>query len=44
MSELLKIGEKAPDFALTDTEGSTYALYPNLGEFATVVTFIRGEW
>ena len=44
MAELLNIGDKVPDFTLTDTEGSGYSLKSNLGELATVVTFFRGEW
>ena len=44
MSQLLKIGSKVPDFALSATDGSTFDLYTELTEFATVVTFFRGEW
>jgi peroxiredoxin len=44
MSEPLKIGAKAPDFTLRDTDGADFTLSEKLGSLATVVTFIRGAW
>lgn len=40
----LKIGERAPDFALPDTAGTPFALSGALAKGPVIVVFFRGEW
>jgi cytochrome oxidase Cu insertion factor (SCO1/SenC/PrrC family) len=37
--EKLELGNPAPDFSLTDTDGSTYRLSENLGEKPVLLFF-----
>jgi len=40
----LKVGDKAPDFALTDQTGEAFALSDALNSHSVILTFYRGAW
>ena len=40
----LKVGDKAPDFALTDQTGEAFSLSEVLGSHSVILTFYRGAW
>ena len=40
----LKLGDKAPDFNIKDSEGKPHRLYDYLNGQKTVLIFYRGEW
>ncbi len=44
MDHVVKIGDKAPDFTLKDTEGQDMSLSTFLGDGPVVLTFYRGKW
>lgn len=44
MDHVIKIGDKAPDFTLKDTEGQDVSLSTLLGCGPVVLTFYRGNW
>ena len=44
MDHVVKIGDKAPDFTLKDTEGREVSLSTLLGDGPVVLTFYRGKW
>jgi len=44
MDHAVKIGDKAPDFILKDTEGQDVNLGTPLGHGPVVLTFYRGNW
>jgi hypothetical protein len=44
MDHVVKIGDKAPDFTLKDTEGQDVSLRTLLGDGPVVLTFYRGNW
>ena len=44
MDHVVKVGDKAPDFTLKNTEGQDVNLYTLLGDGPVVLTFYRGKW
>jgi hypothetical protein len=44
MDHVVKVGDKAPDFTLKDTEGQDMSLSTLLGHGPVVLTFYRGNW
>jgi cytochrome oxidase Cu insertion factor (SCO1/SenC/PrrC family) len=44
MDHVVKIGDKAPDFTLKDTQGREVSLSTLLGDGPVVLTFYRGIW
>jgi cytochrome oxidase Cu insertion factor (SCO1/SenC/PrrC family) len=44
MDRVVKIGDKAPDFTLKDTQGREVSLSKLLGDGPVVLTFYRGKW
>lgn len=44
MDHVVKVGDKAPDFTLKDTEGQDMSLSILLGHGPVVLTFYRGNW
>lgn len=40
----LKVGDRVPDFTLTDTKGNTITLASCLEKGPLVLTFFRGQW
>lgn len=44
MDNVVKVGDKAPDFTLKNTEGLDVSLYALLGDGPVVLTFYRGKW
>jgi cytochrome oxidase Cu insertion factor (SCO1/SenC/PrrC family) len=44
MDRVVKIGDKAPDFTLKDTQGREVSLSKLLGDGPVVLTFYRGIW
>jgi hypothetical protein len=44
LDRAVKIGDKAPDFALRNTEGKIVRLKTVLAEGPAVLTFYRGKW
>ena len=41
---VIKVGAKAPDFTLKNTEGQDASLSSLLGDGSVVLTFYRGKW
>ena len=44
MDHVVKIGDKAPDFTLKNTEGQDVSLSSFLADGPVVLTFYRGKW
>ena len=44
MGHVVKIGDKAPDFTLKNTENQDVSLSTLLGEGPVLLTFYRGKW
>lgn len=44
MDHVVKVGDKAPDFALKNTVDQDVSLYTLLGDGPVVLTFYRGKW
>ena len=44
LDHVVKVGDKAPDFTLKDTEGQDVSLSSLLGDGPVVITFYRGNW
>lgn len=44
LDRVIKVGDKAPDFTLKDTEGQEVSLSSLLGDGPVVITFYRGNW
>ena len=44
MDHIVKVGDKAPDFTLKNTEGQDVSLSTLLGDGSVVLTFYRGKW
>lgn len=44
MDHTVKVGDKAPDFTLENTEGLDVSLSTLLGGGPVVLTFYRGNW
>jgi hypothetical protein len=44
MDRIVKVGDKAPDFTLKDTEGQDVTLSTLLADGPVVLTWYRGNW
>ena len=44
MDHVVKVGDKAPDFTLKNTEGQDVSLSTLLDDGPVVLTFYRGKW
>ena len=44
MDHVVKVGDKAPDFTLKNTEGHNVSLSSFLADGPVVLTFYRGKW
>ena len=44
MDHVVKVGDRAPDFTLKNTEGQDVSLSTLLGDGSVVLTFYRGKW
>jgi len=44
MDHVVKVGDKAPDFTLNNTEGQDVSLSTLLDDGPVVLTFYRGKW
>ena len=44
MDHVVKVGDKAPDFTLKNTEGQDLGLHTLLSDGPVVLTFYRGKW
>jgi hypothetical protein len=44
LAEVPKIGERAPQFSLPSTKGTSVALKDFIGKSKTVLVFYRGYW
>jgi hypothetical protein len=44
MDHVVKVGDKAPDFTLKNTEGQDVSLSTLIGDGPVVLTFYRGKW
>ena len=44
MNEVLKVGDRAPDFALNNADGKPVHLQEVIAAGATVIGFYRGRW
>ena len=44
LGRVVKVGERAPDFTLPDTEGRAVSLAGLVGNGPVVLSFFRGRW
>lgn len=43
-SQVLKVGQPAPEFSLLDADGTLYSLKKGLSSNTVVIVFYRGDW
>jgi hypothetical protein len=44
LEQTVKVGDRAPDFSLTNADGQEFRLQELLSEGAVVLSFYRGKW
>ena len=44
LEQTVKVGDRAPDFSLTNADGQKFRLQELLSEGPVVVSFYRGKW